>query len=442
MNGTKRYWRHVWLSAGACCLLTGPMAAQGLRDQFAELFRFGGSCGDQLLCLNDASGASVANAFTSALSENNQLVINLVSSAIGATVANIPVPATSSGTVPEFVAGRLVPRSLSTGPIYTERAPTMGRGRFLIGSYFTFLNFDEMRGVPMDDLVFSFQHVDLPGSGPLGDPEQENNILQVRTTLDVRVAAASVFATYGLTSWLDIGVAVPIVRTSVSGRADAQVVPFGVNTVYTFGNQPPSDDPKIQQTNVIEGSASGIGDVAGRLKVNLYQSRTWGVALLGDVRFPTGKEEELLGLGYLQARGLAITSAEFGIFSPHLNLGYRYVDREQSLQNHAVLANLGFDLLVTPGITMIADAISEWNVDQSSLQVPPPIHYEEPFTRTISASPIPDAYDHRVDASFGFKFSPRAAVSGGTVVLSALVPLNAGGLRPSVTWTLGLEYKF
>ena len=318
----------------------------------------------------------------------------------------------------------------------------MGRGRFMLGSYFTFLNFDELRGVPMDNLVFNFQHVDLPGSGPLGDPEQENNILQVRTALDIRVAAASLFATYGLTSWLDIGVAVPIVRTSVSGRAEAQVVPFGVNTVYTFGNQPPSDDPKIQQTNAIDGSSTGIGDIAGRIKINLHQSTTWGVALLGDVRFPTGKEEELLGLGHSQARGLAIGSAEFGNFSPHLNLGYRYDDREKTLQNHAILANLGFDLLVTPGVTMIADAISEWNIDQSSQQVPPIIQYEEPFTRTIVASPIPDSRDHRVDASFGFKFTPRAAVSGGTVILSALVPMNSGGLRPSVTWTLGLEYKF
>lgn len=423
-------------------LLAGPAAAQGLRDQFAELFRFGGSCGDVLLCLNDASGASVANAFTAPLSENNQLIIGFVSQAIGQSVANIPVPATSSGTIPEFVAGRLVPRSLSAGPIYAERAPTLGRNRLMIGTYFTYLDFDALRGVPLDDMVFNFQHVDLPGSGPLGDPEQENNILQVQTDLAVRLLAASVFVTYGLTNWLDVGVAVPFVRTSISGRSRAQIVPFGTNTVYSFGDRPPSADPQLQQTNFVEGSATGVGDIAGRAKLNLYQSRRSGVAILADVRFPTGDEKELLGLGYTQVRGLAIVSAEFGSFSPHVNVGYRYLDQPAPLQNHAVLGNLGFDLLITPGVTVIADALSEWHVDEMSLTVPESIQYREPFTRSVPASPIPDRRDDRLDGSFGFKFTPRAAVSGLTVVLSSLIPLNSGGMRSDATWTLGVEYKF
>jgi hypothetical protein len=34
-------------------------------------------------------------------------------------------------------------------------------------------------------------------------------------------------------------------------------------------------------------------------------------------------------------------------------------------------------------------------------------------------------------------------MSGGpTVIANALVPVNRGGLRPNVLWTLGLEYSF
>ncbi|MEJ2238898.1 MAG: hypothetical protein P8X82_11425 [Gemmatimonadales bacterium] len=258
-------------------LLGAQAEAQGLRSQFAELFRFGGTCGEALLCLNDASGASVANAFTASLSENNQLIIGFVSAAIGQSVANIPVPATSSGTIPEFVAGRLLPRSLSAGPIYAERAPTLGRNRLMAGTYFTFLDFNALRGVSLDDMVFNFQHVDLPGSGPLGDPVQENNILQVQTDLAVRLMAASVFLTYGLTNWLDIGVAVPFVRTSISGRSRAQIIPFGANTVYSFGERPPNEDPQVQQTNFVEGSG---GRVAG---AGLHPS-PWVGDCLGRVR--------------------------------------------------------------------------------------------------------------------------------------------------------------
>jgi hypothetical protein len=427
-------------------MLLAVLAAQGeaqdLRSQFAELFRFGGSCGDALLCLNDASGASVANAFTASLSQNNELIIGFVSDAIGQSVANIPVPATSSGTIPEFVAGRVVPRSLSAGPIYAERAPTLGRNRLMVGTYFTYLRFAALRGVSLDDMVFNFQHVDLPGSGPLGDPAQENNILQVQAELAVQLMAASVFFTYGLTNWLDIGVAVPIVRTSISGRSEAQILPFGANSVYSFGDRPPTEDPKVRQSNFVEGAATGLGDIAGRAKVNLYQSRRWGAAILADVRFPTGREEDLLGLGHMQVRGLGIFSAEFGRFAPHLNVGYRYFDQPLRFQNHAVLGNLGFDLLITPGVTLIADALSEWHVDSTVLAVPPPIEYQEPFTRSVPASPIPNRRDDRVDGSFGFKFTPRAAVSGLTVVLSSLIPLNAGGMRSDATWTVGVEYKF
>src|SRR2546428_9528058 len=45
---------------------------------------------------------------------------------------------------------------------------------------------------------------------------------------------------------------------------------------------------------------------------------------LGDVRFPTGSEDDLLGSGHIAARSLGIVSARFGAFSPHANLGYLY----------------------------------------------------------------------------------------------------------------------
>ncbi len=423
-------------------LLATSLEAQGLRERFRQLFDFGGSCG-QLLCLNDASGASVANAFTSALAQNNELIINFVSDAIGQSVANIPVPATSSGTIPEFVGGQVVARSLSAGPVYAERAPTLGMGRLLLGVNVTALDFNALRGVPLDNLTFNFQHVDLPGSGPLGDPAQENNILQVDTEMAIRLLATSFFATFGLTNGIDVGVAVPLVRTTMAGRSEAQIVPFGENTVYSFGDQEPSDDPNVGQTNLFEGSSTGIGDIAARLKINFRQTRRWGIAFLGDVRFPTGNEEELLGLGEFTARGLAILSAEVGPFAPHVNMGYRYRDRPDSLQNHAILANVGFDQLLTPGVTLAVGVISELEIDESALVVPAPLQYQEPFTRTVPATTIPGTSDDRVDVTFGFKFTPSAAGGRGfTVVMNSLIPLNRGGLRSAAVWSVGLEHKF
>src|SRR5206468_9966964 len=83
----------------------------------------------------------------------------------------------------------------------------------------------------------------------------------------------------------------------------------------------------------VEGSATGIGYIATRVKVNLMRSERTNFSVLGDVRFPTGSADDLLGSGHIAARGLGILSARFGAFSPHANIGYLF--RGGSTQNSA-----------------------------------------------------------------------------------------------------------
>jgi hypothetical protein len=52
---------------------------------------------------------------------------------------------------------------------------------------------------------------------------------------------------------------------------------------------------------------------------------------------------------------------------------------------------------------------------------------------------IPNMRDDIIDASIGLKF---VTSPGLTIITNALIPLNDGGLRPDVAWTLGLEYNF
>ena len=53
----------------------------------------------------------------------------------------------------------------------------------------------------------------------------------------------------------------------------------------------------LRASREIDASATGIGDVVGRLKVNVMQKNHIGAAILGEVRFPTGDENNLLGSG-------------------------------------------------------------------------------------------------------------------------------------------------
>ncbi|MEJ2240362.1 MAG: hypothetical protein P8X82_18885 [Gemmatimonadales bacterium] len=158
---------------------------------------------------------------------------------------------------------------------------------------------------------------------------------------------------------------------------------------------------------------------------------------MGDVRFATGKEEELLGSGAGAVRLMGIVSAQFGGFGPHLNAGY--LVRTGEIQNDAVLATLGFDNQLAPWATLALDLITEWQVGDNKIDLPHSIHFDSPFPRDLQTTPITVSRENLMTASAGTKFRVR----GGTVLLAnVLIPLTDAGLEPGVVWTGGLEFAF
>jgi hypothetical protein len=303
-----------------------------------------------------------------------------------------------------------------------------------------------MRGVSLDDIHFTFTHAntDFPGCDSiaggdcslLGVPSVENETISLDLALDVKLTVTSFLVTYGLSDRLDVGVVLPIVTTSIEGSTNAQINPFGPPpAVHFFGGTPES--PVLTASRFVRGSATGLGDVDARVKLNLRRGDPVAVGVLADVRFPTGSESDLLGSGAWAARGLAIVSARFGSFSPHANVGYLY--RGGDFESDAVLGTVGFDHLLAPWATLAVDLISQLQVGDSPLQVPGPVIIQAPYTRTINPSEIPDGRDDLVDGSIGVKLT---AAPGLTVVGNTEWPLNRGGLRADVIWTVGLEYGF
>jgi len=267
-------------------------------------------------------------------------------------------------------------------------------------------------------------------------PTLENDIMPFALSLDVDVKLASFVVTYGVSDRLDFGVALPIVSTSLRGRSEAQVIPFGgPNAAHFFAGTP--SNPVLSASRFVEGSATGLGDVAVRVKLRLRHSDQVSIAMLADGRFPTGSARDLLGAGEFSGRLLAILSTRFGDFAPHGNLGY--LGRSGALRNDAVVATLGFDHLLAPWVTLAADLISQLQVGDSRLVVPGDVAIEVPFRRTVRTTTIPNRRDDLVDGSLGFKFSTRR---GPTMVVNALWPLNRGGLRANVLGTIGIEYNF
>ena len=425
-----------------------------LRGKISQLFILGSGhdplvLGGSVDPNNPASIQAHGHHFVPAAVAENASLIGFITGAISTSIGSIPIGSTSSGVTFRFEGGVPVKTSTSAGPVFAERAQTLGRGRAVTGIGRNSFRFSTLRGVPMDniELIFTHENVDSPGCDEanggdctlMGIPTLENEIMPFRLNLDLDVTVTTFYATYGITDRIDFGVVVPVVSTRMHGESTAQIIPFGgPNAVHFFAGTP--TNPVLSASRSVSGSSLGLGDVAVRTKIGVHDSPRSALALLGEARFATGSANDLLGAGGWSARGLAVLSGRIESFSPHLNAGYVYHSRDDDrVWNDAVLATVGFDHLMTEHVTIAADLVTELQVGDSKLKLPGEVVFDTPFHRTIQPTTIPDRRDDLVNGSLGFKFTmPRSF----TIVANALVPLNRGGMRPDIIYTTGVELSF
>ena len=435
----------------AAVVIPSLASGQGLRQKISDLFIFGPGQAPLFLAgsgdpNNPASLQAHGLHFIPSSNAENGALIAFVTDALGSSIGRIPIGSTSGGETFRFENGAPVRTSTSAGPIFAERAQTLGQGRVLAGISRTGFRFATLRGVDMHnlDLVFTHQNVNFPGCdaqfggdcSKYGIPVLENDAMDFHLSMDLDVRVTSLYLTYGVTDRFDFSFVVPVVEAQFTGESDAQIRPFGGTTAaHYFAGTP--DNPVLTAHRQSLGSASGLGDVALRMKLNLRQTQDANFAVLLDGRFPTGSQKDLLGSGKFSGRALLIFNSTFGDFSPHLNAGYLHHAGTQ--QNDAVLGTLGFDHRMSDLFTFAADLVTELQVGDSKLPLPGIVTYDAPFLRTLNPTNIPDIRDDIVSGSFGFKMTPARKT---TIVLNSLFPLNRGGLRPNLVYTAGIEYTF
>lgn len=442
----------ILLRLGALLLVAAagvpaPARAQSMKDALGQLFVF--SEGNDPLFLAGSAGFPDTQVhgdhFIPSATVANASVLDFFIESISRNVSSFPIPTTVASETFVFVNGVPTPTSSSFGPISAERAQTLGRGRLSAGLTYTRLGFQRIRGVDLRDigLTFVHQNVDFPGcDAAFGDdcsrygvPALENDRIDLVLDLNINAEVVALYTTYGLTDWLDLGVAVPVIGLEMIGSSRATIVPFGGGPVaHFFGGTP--TDPVLTARSQSHAQTTGIGDVAVRMKARFARGPTWQVAVLGEVRAPTGRQEDFLGTGNWNATGLFVISGDLSGFSPHANLGYGY--RGSRLDQDAFRASLGFDDRLADWVTLAVDVLGVFKVGQQTLVLPRSVTFDAPFRRTIRLTNIPDRRDDTIDGAFGFKF--RAA-PGLVVIANALVPLNEGGLRAGVVPTLGIEYS-
>lgn len=433
----------------ACAALTAPptAAAQTMKDHLNALFVF--SAGGDPLFLGGSGGLPGTQVhgvhFIPSESEGNASVLGFMNQTIARNVANFPLSSTVASQTFVFVGGVPTPSSNSFGPIFAERGQTLGAGRLNAGMNFSRLRFSSLRGIPLDRLQLTFVHdnVNFPNCDQIfggdcsewGVPLWEHDLITLDLDLDMQAEVYGFYATFGLTDWLDIGFAVPVIDFRLSGVSNAKVVlADGLPALHFFGGTP--EEPVLNAQQRTSGRATGVGDVAARLKARLLRGEVLDVAVLGEARLPTGSEDDFLGTGSVSARGVFISSATFGDFSPHVNVGYAYHGAE--LDQNAIEVVAGFDHRLSGWATLAVDLLNSFRLGEETVGFPEPVVIPGGFRQEVQRTNIPMRRDDVVDGSFGFKFRTGGGL---TVISNVLVPLNSGGLRAGPIPTLGLEFS-
>jgi hypothetical protein len=270
--------------------------------------------------------------------------------------------------------------SESFGPLFAERALTIGRERGSLGVAYQRSTYDTFEGknLRQREIKFYIQHTDCcgkvqngvqTGDGSLLNPAFEGDLIEAALSLNLTTDTVVFSATYGLTDRLDLGVAVPLVAVDVNASILARIQRLATAAnpdLHVFEGENPDE-----HTFALSGHAAGLGDVMVRAKYNFFTRRGGGLAAAIDVRTPTGDESDLLGTGALQAKLYGIGSIALGKFSPHVNAGYMRSSHgglpAASLHNEWNYT-VGFDLAVSPRLTLIADVVGRTIRDQGRLR--------------------------------------------------------------------------
>jgi hypothetical protein len=417
--------------------------------------------------------------------ELNNPVVGIVqsfNSQLATQFATFPLGSSTGGFTYVFdeTLGTFRRGSSSFGPLFAERARTIGRRQLSAGFNYQRTSFDTFEGETLDDgsIRFYLRHQDCCTGIPAGratqpngsrlNPPFEGDLIETALSLKATTHTAALFANYGVTDRWDVAVAVPVVSVDLEASVEARILRLVTVTApdtHTFqlGN------PNATQIVERSGRATGIGDIAIRSKYHVLRMWGGGLAAAVDLRLPTGDERELLGAGGVQTKLFVVASSEHGRFGQHVNLGYTVADGDvagtlaglapTSLPDEINYAG-GIEFVASPRLTIMGDLVGRTLRGAGRLELvsktfefndPAPVIAGMPgpgcagFTGTICNSVTLDEFNPQPGnltlllGTGGVKFNPV-----GNLLLSAsvLFPLTDAGLRSRVTTVVGLDFAF
>ena len=383
-----------------------------------------------------------------------------LNTAIGQELSTLPLASPASSIVFSFDKSLgVVTRSNETfGPILSERGETIGRHRFYVGATYQYFKFDSLDGINMKSVPADFKHVEFAVGGVI--PQFEQDWIQTSNRFDLKVHQVTLFGTFGLTSRIDVSVAVPVSDVRMHVTSNAHIVrtdPCELNNTCTgpfaqtgnfhfFDANNPLTSTDATFTN--GSTATGIGDVVFRVKGTVWKLEHASIGAGVDVRVPTGDEKNFLGSGAAGVKPF-VTASFRGRVSPHFNLGYEWngssilagnvlTGQTARLPNQFFYSG-GIDVGVKKQITAVVDLLGQRVIGANRLRTVAFTDASGSVHNNVSDIQSFTGSFNTYDISTGVKIQLK-----GNLLFSGnvLVRLNDGGLRANVVPLAGLSYSF
>lgn len=327
-----------------------------------------------------------------------------------AELARLPINTPASGFTyrldPDL--GTVVRSSNHFGPFFLERALTSGRRQASLGLSYTQSSFDTIDSRNLLDGTLVATASQLEGEPAPFDAET--------LTLRIQSRILTLSGHYGFTDRLDVVAAIPLVTVNFTGER-----------IDTYRGT------ALMQASAV-ASATGLGDIVVRGKYHLLRiGGGGGIAFVGDVRFPTGDSDNLLGGGELVFTPRVVGSFEQGRFAVHAEGGVA----TGGVANE-VLYGGGVTFAATPRFTVVFEALGR-TLDSGGRLV----EITEPHPDLVGVSTIrltgtlEPVSRLAIAAGLRWNVAARSLLS-----VNVLRPVTSTGLNAPWVGTVTFDYAF
>ena len=387
------------------------------------------------------------------------------------------------------------------GPLFSERALTLGKGQLNVGMGYSFVDFSDFNGTDLDNIqspaLLNLVSTDKAVQQQLVPPgvvlrpgetlfSAPSSASVIRTRLDLNAHIFVLSLRYGLTENWDVGLTLPIVDTFLRVRnenkpivdVDSSRASFfftrnaqgqisrGLGFVDVTGKPlklgeipfvKSQRDPQLLARAA--DSATGVGDITLRTKYHLWHTESGGAAVGLNLQLPSGEVKDFHGTDETHLSPfLYLSQVLWDRVEPHLNVG---VDvNADDVDRSSFLYAAGVTVLIGTKLGLVVDFLGRSEFSKLQVQVPEEGVYsglplnrapnsctkEQPCALDNSRGfikfpflPLKIKRNDIADFSFGLRY---ALGTQGSIFFGGIIPLNDDGFRAGFIPSGGVEYTF